>query len=764
MEQECAAVSGGSSVSLNEAEHRFYSGLHALCQAADSPGTLSCSKVAELFKASQLPPESLHKGPVHPKLQLSVEPDAGLVDGRDPHHADEDGESRGRGGGPHHPNQRHTPASCQQGPATAGSERDQVTEACGAKHLGYFDTPQFYLALKLLAATQAGLPVRLESVTASLPLPRFAGLKSEPEMRYAAAPAGTDGPGALCGSGPGSAVWTPADRFTFRHLETNADKKEPWSPPRSPCSSPPHSPHTPRSYLHTKQRNGVEPQTNIQLEQHFSPSRYMTNPTVLQAPAVERLSQQSALGYCDGDPWRITAEQLEYYTNQFKSLQSDLGALIPGAVVKNFFTKSKLPIPELSHIWELSDVDRDGALTFTEFCIAFHLIVARKNGYPLPDSLPPTLQPGFMQHEEEIPYTPNSAEPLIVFKDTEPRPCQMERSFAERLQLSSSASKHLHEQSIKEDLPHDADSQMKMKTRPRSYSSTSIKDAMKKAEEPPTPPPRPQKTHSRASSLDLNKLLQQGSPGVKSVWLLPPPALPPRPSTSQVAHFLNTSDKSCQNKVQQSNFADFSHFREEVGPNGKRVVTYYSWVLNKSERRYSVTWRKLLAVVVAWLISFREPEGQVDHWLEEFQSFNFTVEHRAGACHSNSDALSRHPCAATGCRHCEKQEERELTATDSTATDGTVQFLCRVFQVVDVMEWRAKQEHDPDLLPVLQWLKGEQQPNWDEVTGLSITTKGLWAKFDALRLSEGVLQCATGEERGHWTSLVPSSNSNQQEH
>lgn len=48
----------------------------------------------------------------------------------------------------------------------------------------------------------------------------------------------------------------------------------------------------------------------------------------------------------------------------------------------------------------------------------------------------------------------------------------------------------------------------------RSYSSTSIEDAMKKAEEPPTPPPRPQKTHSRASSLDLNKLFQQGAPGM----------------------------------------------------------------------------------------------------------------------------------------------------------------------------------------------------------------------------------------------------------
>lgn len=46
---------------------------------------------------------------------------------------------------------------------------------------------------------------------------------------------------------------------------------------------------------------------------------------------------------------------------------------------------------------ELSDADCDGALTLPEFCAAFHLIVARKNGYPLPEGLPPTLQPEYLQ-------------------------------------------------------------------------------------------------------------------------------------------------------------------------------------------------------------------------------------------------------------------------------------------------------------------------------------------------------------------------------
>uniref|UniRef100_A0A3B3ZG80 EH domain-containing protein n=2 Tax=Periophthalmus magnuspinnatus TaxID=409849 RepID=A0A3B3ZG80_9GOBI len=106
MEQESgttAAVSAaaGTFLSLNEHEQRYYSGLHAVCQA-DTSGKLSSPKVAELFKASQLTPEALHK----------------------------------------------------------------VTEVCGAKRLGYFGTAQFYVALKLLAAAQSGLPIRLESVTA----------------------------------------------------------------------------------------------------------------------------------------------------------------------------------------------------------------------------------------------------------------------------------------------------------------------------------------------------------------------------------------------------------------------------------------------------------------------------------------------------------------------------------------------------------------------------------------------------------------------
>ncbi|MEQ2170034.1 hypothetical protein GOODEAATRI_031121, partial [Goodea atripinnis] len=173
------------------------------------------------------------------------------------------------------------------------------------------------------------------------------------------------------------------------------------------------------------------------------------------------------------------------------------------------------------------DVDRDGALTFTEFCIAFHLIVARKNGYPLPDRLPPTLQLGFAQHEEE--QIPDTAEVgkipatfCVELKDDLVQSKDFFNSIGQTIEVFTL----LHESSLfmvsfcvfltiqlcvyslsSVVFVHLCDFPS------RSYSSTSIEDAIKKAEEPPTPPPRPQKTHSRASSLDLNKLFQQGAPG-----------------------------------------------------------------------------------------------------------------------------------------------------------------------------------------------------------------------------------------------------------
>ncbi|CAF1330508.1 unnamed protein product [Rotaria sp. Silwood1] len=93
------------------------------------------------------------------------------------------------------------------------------------------------------------------------------------------------------------------------------------------------------------------------------------------------------------DPWTINTVQREYYTKQFQNLQKDITKVINGHIAKEFFERSNLPTSELSQIWNLSDVDHDGALSLGEFCTAMHLVVLRLNGFQLPDELPQQLQP-----------------------------------------------------------------------------------------------------------------------------------------------------------------------------------------------------------------------------------------------------------------------------------------------------------------------------------------------------------------------------------
>ncbi|CAF1090622.1 unnamed protein product [Didymodactylos carnosus] len=111
----------------------------------------------------------------------------------------------------------------------------------------------------------------------------------------------------------------------------------------------------------------------------------------------------SSVGFDEDDPWTISNEQRDYYTNQFRELQPDINKVIMGNIAKEFFERSQLPTNELSKIWNLSDVNHDGALSLAEFCTAMHLVVLRVNSFELPDELPAQL----------LPYTP-----LIDLSDT----------------------------------------------------------------------------------------------------------------------------------------------------------------------------------------------------------------------------------------------------------------------------------------------------------------------------------------------------------
>ncbi|XP_048192854.1 ralBP1-associated Eps domain-containing protein 2 isoform X5 [Perognathus longimembris pacificus] len=508
---EAAAGGGcgsGPPLLLSEGEQQCYSELFARCTGVASGGSLpgppeaargapgaanaATGPVADLFRASQLPSETLH----------------------------------------------------------------QITELCGAKRVGYFGPTQFYIALKLIAAAQSGLPVRIDSIKCELPLPRFMMSKNDGEIRFG-------NPTELHGTKV-QIPYLTAEKLSFKRMDEE-EKQETQSPTMSPLASPPSSPphyqRVPLSHGYSKLRSSTEQmhpapyearQSLVQPEGSSSgakPVRHQAS--LIRSFSVERELQDNS-NYPD-EPWRITEEQREYYVNQFRSLQPDPSSFISGSVAKNFFTKSKLSIPELSYIWELSDADCDGALTLPEFCAAFHLIVARKNGYPLPEGLPPTLQPEYLQaafpkskwecalfdsYSESVPANQqprdlNRMEKMSV-KDVADFPGSAQDTTGDDKQALKSAINEALPKDLSEDPATSKDSNsLKGRPRSRSYSSTSIEEAMKRGEDPPTPPPRPQKTHSRASSLDLNKVFQPTEPATKSGLLPPPPALPPRPCPSQ---------------------------------------------------------------------------------------------------------------------------------------------------------------------------------------------------------------------------------------
>ena len=119
--------------------------------------------------------------------------------------------------------------------------------------------------------------------------------------------------------------------------------------------------------------------------------------------------------------------------------------------------------------------------------------------------------------------------------------------------------------------------------------------------------------------------------------------------------------------------------------NQEHVVAYYSKILSKPECQYCVTRRELLAIVQSvkhfhhylygtqflvrtdhgalnWLLNFKNPEGQMARWLEVLASYHFTIQHRPGRQHNNTDGLSHRPCEP--CNYCSRHEEKDNQATN----------------------------------------------------------------------------------------------------
>ncbi|XP_078698401.1 ralBP1-associated Eps domain-containing protein 1-like isoform X5 [Branchiostoma floridae x Branchiostoma belcheri] len=415
-------------LTLTDAEQKLYSELFGTCDV-EHTGRVSGTKASELFLASQLP---------HDTLQ-------------------------------------------------------QITELCGATRLGHFGRSQFYIALKLIAAVQSGLPVRLESLNtgAEMPLPRFVQVKGteQDKKRMQFANAGVSHHMSMEAD-----HYTSPDKPHHPILERQTTHPGVLPPPPSrghvrsgSSGNPPHILHSrqhvvteagsnnlPLQATATSPQDGynsspynTSPPTSSPPSQRRSTDRHHSGPAATAAASAKRslfenrmevqwtgphagAAQAAGANTSDGwvefssspasqprslkpehggaptdsedevDPWTITQEQRDYYTAQFKTMQPDLHGLIQGTTAREFFQRSKLPIAQLSRIWDMSDVNQDGALSLEEFFAAFHLVVARRNGYDLPETLPQALMPRSTQPTTE--EDPFAAAPPMAGGGTPPVP------------------------------------------------------------------------------------------------------------------------------------------------------------------------------------------------------------------------------------------------------------------------------------------------------------------------------------------------------
>ena len=150
---------------------------------------------------------------------------------------------------------------------------------------------------------------------------------------------------------------------------------------------------------------------------------------------------------------------------------------------------------------------------------------------------------------------------------------------------------------------------------------------------------------------------------------------------------------------------------QQMQDNEERVIAYASKKLSKQQQRYCVTRRELLAIVVflrewrhyllgrefvirtdhgslAWLLNFKEPQGQLARWMEYIYQFNFHITHRAGSKHGNADALSRQPSGPDSCISSYKVSLEALPC-------GGCRYCTQRHQ-----EWSDFNEHVDDVVPL----------------------------------------------------------------
>jgi len=211
----------------------------------------------------------------------------------------------------------------------------------------------------------------------------------------------------------------------------------------------------------------------------------------------------------------------------------------------------------------------------------------------------------------------------------------------------------------------------------------------------------------------------------------------------------------------------------------EHVIAYGSRTLSKSERKYCVTRKEMLALVhfvkhfrhylygkkfllrtdhssLKWLLSFKDPEGQVARWIEALGSYDMKIEHRPGRLHKNADGMSRRVCKQCGL-DCYVPDQ-----VSKVAAASEVRPVSNTGSEVDpeLKELSTAQAEDEDLKTVRNWVEQGSRPEQKDIAGASYFMKSLWGQFDRLQIRDELLVRrwdVLGTDLVYWQALVPLS-------
>ncbi|XP_065339108.1 ralBP1-associated Eps domain-containing protein 1 isoform X3 [Cloeon dipterum] len=301
----------------------------------------------------------------------------------------------------------------------------QVSELSGVgSGTSHYSRRQFFAALKLIAAAQAGMTLSSDLLSSDLEshLPRFTAWATEEKQKTTRQHISASPDLIQLSDTDATPVPTaPSINSVILTSDSEAELNEPSHIPLkrianngtcSPeASSTASDSPTPTNSVKERKENWANAWQGLDIDSCLL-SEEQRQLLGTEEESSDRHSSEDE-GVEADEVWSITEEQREYYSNQFRALQPDLSGLVPGHTARVFFEKSRLPVSELRKIWQLADVTRDGALSLEEFNTAMHLVVLRRNSIPLPDVLPSVLQPPLLNLSSPTPPSkgPPSMEP-----------------------------------------------------------------------------------------------------------------------------------------------------------------------------------------------------------------------------------------------------------------------------------------------------------------------------------------------------------------